>query len=372
MNRPDRHESGVEPTEVGTEQRRQTNVAVAHATAAGEVHDAHERQGDRRRRAASSRSVRLVPDERRDAQQRDADRRGDVDDLCVAGASSCRSIQLSPTSPTASVQYAGSAQSRPNFHANIPNSKLGDQLKNQRFHADICTTAATFASQCEPTEHRNQIYGNQGRRPQFPHAEPGETIEAPRGTRSTTTVRNEPNRRPYAAAMAIVMSTQSHSSGRRATREASPMFNPDPTLVTLLQATVAAGASDLHLSVGRPPTARRDGVPRAVRRCRRPRRRATPSASCSRCCRTSSASELDEVQQVDFSFGLEGLGRFRANAFKQRNTYALGPSRRALPSSLARGARRAVRRAPTCSTSRTVSFSSWARPAPVRARPWRR
>ena len=38
------------------------------------------------------------------------------------------------------------------------------------------------------------------------------------------------------------------------------MFNPDQMLVTLLQATVAAGASDLHLSVGRPPTARRDGV----------------------------------------------------------------------------------------------------------------
>ena len=38
---------------------------------------------------------------------------------------------------------------------------------------------------------------------------------------------------------------------------------------------------------------------------------------------TSSARELDEVQQVDFSFGLEGLGRFRANAYKQRNTYAL-------------------------------------------------
>ena len=38
------------------------------------------------------------------------------------------------------------------------------------------------------------------------------------------------------------------------------MFHPDPTLVTLLQATVAAGASDLHVTVGRPATARRDGV----------------------------------------------------------------------------------------------------------------
>ena len=38
------------------------------------------------------------------------------------------------------------------------------------------------------------------------------------------------------------------------------MFKPDPMLVTLLQAAVTAGASDLHLSVGRPPTVRRDGV----------------------------------------------------------------------------------------------------------------
>lgn len=37
------------------------------------------------------------------------------------------------------------------------------------------------------------------------------------------------------------------------------MFNPDPMLVTLLDATVKAGASDLHLSVGRPATVRKDG-----------------------------------------------------------------------------------------------------------------
>ncbi len=30
--------------------------------------------------------------------------------------------------------------------------------------------------------------------------------------------------------------------------------------MTLLQATVNSGASDLHLTVGRPPTARRDGT----------------------------------------------------------------------------------------------------------------
>ena len=100
------------------------------------------------------------------------------------------------------------------------------------------------------------------------------------------------------------------------------MFNPDPMLVTLLQATVAAGASDLHLTVDRPATARRDGVlvpfegvnvlqPHDVERM---------------VLSLLSASQkefFDENSQVDFSFGLESIGRFRANAFRQRTNYAL-------------------------------------------------
>ena len=38
------------------------------------------------------------------------------------------------------------------------------------------------------------------------------------------------------------------------------MSSPDPMLDSLLRATVDSGASDLHLTVGRPATARRDGV----------------------------------------------------------------------------------------------------------------
>ena len=100
------------------------------------------------------------------------------------------------------------------------------------------------------------------------------------------------------------------------------MFNPDQMLVTLLQASVAAGASDLHLSVGRPPTARRDGVLvpfEGVSVLTAPEtERIVHSLLLD-----FQRKELEEVQQVDFSFGIEGLGRFRANAFKQRNTYAL-------------------------------------------------
>jgi twitching motility protein PilT len=96
----------------------------------------------------------------------------------------------------------------------------------------------------------------------------------------------------------------------------------DPTLMALLEATVHAGASDLHITAGRPATVRRDGVlvpfdgvevltpadtERMVFSLLNERKR----------------EELEVDFQTDFSFGLAHLGRFRANAFRQRNAYAL-------------------------------------------------
>ena len=100
------------------------------------------------------------------------------------------------------------------------------------------------------------------------------------------------------------------------------MFNPDPMLVTLLQATVAAGASDLHLTVGRPATARRDGVlvPFEGVGLLSP---ADTERMVMSLLSDGQVEELDRASQVDFSFGLESIGRFRANAFKQRNSLAL-------------------------------------------------
>jgi twitching motility protein PilT len=100
------------------------------------------------------------------------------------------------------------------------------------------------------------------------------------------------------------------------------MIQPDPVLLQLLQATVSAGASDLHLSVGRPATVRRDGylvkfegvpvmgaeeVERIIMTLLDDRHKA----------------EFAENYQVDFSFGLPDVGRFRANAYWQRGTMAL-------------------------------------------------
>ena len=100
------------------------------------------------------------------------------------------------------------------------------------------------------------------------------------------------------------------------------MNNPDPMLVTLLQATVSAGASDLHLTVGRPATVRRDGVlvPFEGVALLQP---ADTERMVLSLLDDHQKRELDENSQVDFSFGLDSLGRFRANAYRQKNSYAL-------------------------------------------------
>ena len=100
------------------------------------------------------------------------------------------------------------------------------------------------------------------------------------------------------------------------------MFDPDPMLVTLLQATVNSGSSDLHITVGRPPTARRDGTLVSFENVKmldpEDTERMVHSLLDDR-----QRQELDDTYQVDFSFGLSGIGRFRANAYHQRNQLAL-------------------------------------------------
>ena len=97
---------------------------------------------------------------------------------------------------------------------------------------------------------------------------------------------------------------------------------PDPMLVSLATATVQSGASDLHLTVGRPATVRRDGMLVAFENVP-----VLTSVEIDRIIFSllddQQRGELEEQSQVDFSFGLPGVGRFRANAFSQRDSYAL-------------------------------------------------
>jgi twitching motility protein PilT len=100
------------------------------------------------------------------------------------------------------------------------------------------------------------------------------------------------------------------------------MFDPDPILVTLLQATVNSGASDLHLTVGRAPTARRDGTLVSFENVKVLDIDDTVRMVMS-LVDDEQKKELHDRKQVDFSFGIPGLGRFRANAYNQRNSLAL-------------------------------------------------
>jgi twitching motility protein PilT len=100
------------------------------------------------------------------------------------------------------------------------------------------------------------------------------------------------------------------------------MSNPDPMLVALLEATVAAGASDLHITPGRPATARRDGILVPFEGVDVLQGADTERMVLSLLDEQQKA-QLDVARQVDFGFGLTGIGRFRANAFKQRSTYAM-------------------------------------------------
>lgn len=96
----------------------------------------------------------------------------------------------------------------------------------------------------------------------------------------------------------------------------------DLRIETLLKATVDAGASDLHLTPGRPPIARRDGQLVAFE--------GTDMLDDVDTGRFAVALidegqllELNTRKQVDFSFGLSGVGRFRVNVFRQRGSYSL-------------------------------------------------
>jgi twitching motility protein PilT len=96
----------------------------------------------------------------------------------------------------------------------------------------------------------------------------------------------------------------------------------DPTLVTYLTATCAAGASDLHLTAGRPATVRRDGVLVPFEGVA-PLQPAEVERMVMSLLNAEHAAEFADAMQVDFSFGIPELGRFRGNAYRQRGTCAL-------------------------------------------------
>lgn len=95
---------------------------------------------------------------------------------------------------------------------------------------------------------------------------------------------------------------------------------PRVTLHMLLKAMIDKGASDLHISTGTPPLLRIDGRLVALR---------TPPLSpvetqelCFSALSDSQKRAFERDRELDFSFGVRGLSRFRANYFRQRGGVA--------------------------------------------------
>ncbi|WP_053985441.1 type IV pilus twitching motility protein PilT [Niameybacter massiliensis] len=94
------------------------------------------------------------------------------------------------------------------------------------------------------------------------------------------------------------------------------------TVEDILREAAMKGASDLHLTVGIPPMIRVNGSVLTLGDYPRVSQEVAKSLVYS-IVNEERAKTLEKEGDVDFSFILEGIGRFRVNAFKQRNSYCL-------------------------------------------------
>ncbi len=92
------------------------------------------------------------------------------------------------------------------------------------------------------------------------------------------------------------------------------------TIEELLQILVERGGSDLHLSAGSPPRIRVDGSLVATEHeVLRPE---TVKRLIYSFITGEQVARFERDFEIDLSFGVEGLGRFRTNVFMQRGTVA--------------------------------------------------
>ena len=99
------------------------------------------------------------------------------------------------------------------------------------------------------------------------------------------------------------------------------------TLQQLLKTMVEQGATDLHITTNSPPQIRIDGelVPLQLP----PLGAAETKALCYSVMADQQKHRFEENLELDFSFGIKGLARFRANVFNQRG--AVGAAFRTIP-----------------------------------------
>jgi twitching motility protein PilT len=98
--------------------------------------------------------------------------------------------------------------------------------------------------------------------------------------------------------------------------------SPGPvSVVPLLRALVESGGSDLHCKVGSPPRVRVDGT---LRRLQVPDLRVEDTEHFVReVLRGDLIEEFARYNEADFAYGIDGVGRFRVNVFRQRGSAGL-------------------------------------------------
>ena len=92
------------------------------------------------------------------------------------------------------------------------------------------------------------------------------------------------------------------------------------TLEELLETLVARGGSDLHISAGSPPKIRLHG--RMIDLVNEPLSFEETKKLVYSVLSNDQVASFEKDLELDFSFGVTGLGRFRTNAFFQRGTVA--------------------------------------------------
>jgi twitching motility protein PilT len=98
------------------------------------------------------------------------------------------------------------------------------------------------------------------------------------------------------------------------------VFDPNEAL----HALIARGGSDLHLKAGNRPLIRVDGLLQAIDSDHENLRPADTEAALDVLLKeTAKRDEFKEEGEVDFSYVLEGIARFRINAFRQRGSIAM-------------------------------------------------
>src|SRR5919112_6071867 len=100
-----------------------------------------------------------------------------------------------------------------------------------------------------------------------------------------------------------------------------------PTLPELLKTTVELDGSDLHLSINSPPQIRVNGE---LRRLEMGELTAADAKTLAYSVLTDvQKKRFEETLELDFSFGIRGIARFRSNVFNQRG--AVGAVYRLIP-----------------------------------------